>query len=76
MDAIRYTAVRTNLAKTMAQVCEDHSILAQRPRHERPVASVPDGWENRSDPDILHPIDNRQNDRGWQQLKLGRYAGR
>lgn len=25
MDAISYTAARTNLAKTMEQVCEDHS---------------------------------------------------
>ncbi|KAA1172888.1 type II toxin-antitoxin system prevent-host-death family antitoxin [Marinobacter salinexigens] len=25
MDAISYTAARTNLAKTMQQVCEDHS---------------------------------------------------
>lgn len=25
MDAITYTAARTNLAKTMDQVCEDHS---------------------------------------------------
>lgn len=24
MDAISYTAARTNLAKTMEQVCEDH----------------------------------------------------
>lgn len=25
MDAISYTAARTNLARTMEQVCEDHS---------------------------------------------------
>ncbi|AQU83420.1 MULTISPECIES: type II toxin-antitoxin system Phd/YefM family antitoxin [unclassified Halomonas] len=25
MDAISYTAARTNLAKTMEQVCEDHA---------------------------------------------------
>lgn len=25
MDAISYTAARTNLAKTMEQVCQDHS---------------------------------------------------
>ena len=25
MDAISYTAARANLAKTMEQVCEDHS---------------------------------------------------
>lgn len=27
MDAISYTAARTNLAKTMEQVCEDHSPM-------------------------------------------------
>ncbi|WP_244511324.1 type II toxin-antitoxin system Phd/YefM family antitoxin [Vreelandella arcis] len=27
MDAISYTSVRTNLAKTMEQVCEDHSPI-------------------------------------------------
>jgi antitoxin YefM len=27
MDAISYTAARTNLAKTMDQVCEDHSPI-------------------------------------------------
>ncbi|MBY5268302.1 type II toxin-antitoxin system Phd/YefM family antitoxin [Spiribacter salinus] len=27
MDAISYTAARSNLAKTMEQVCEDHSPL-------------------------------------------------
>ncbi len=27
MDAISYTAARTNLAKTMERVCEDHSPI-------------------------------------------------
>lgn len=27
MDAISYTAARTNLAKTMEQVCEDHAPI-------------------------------------------------
>ena len=27
MDAISYTAARTNLAKTMERVCEDHSPM-------------------------------------------------
>ena len=27
MDAISYTAARTNLAKTMEQICEDHSPM-------------------------------------------------
>ena len=27
MDAISYTAARTNLAKTMEQVCEDHAPM-------------------------------------------------
>ncbi len=27
MDAISYTAARSNLAKTMEQVCEDHSTI-------------------------------------------------
>lgn len=27
MDAISYTAARTNLAKTMQQVCEDHAPM-------------------------------------------------
>ncbi|BBI49282.1 antitoxin [Vreelandella olivaria] len=27
MDAISYTTTRTNLAKTMEQVCEDHSPM-------------------------------------------------
>ncbi|WP_006912182.1 type II toxin-antitoxin system prevent-host-death family antitoxin [Salinisphaera shabanensis] len=27
MDAISYTAARTNLARTMEQVCEDHSPM-------------------------------------------------
>ena len=37
MDAISYTAARTNLAKTMEQVCEDHSsvIIARSPMCQR-----------------------------------------
>lgn len=33
MDAISYTAARSNLAKTMEQVCEDHSpVIITRSR--------------------------------------------
>lgn len=31
MDAISYTAARTNLAKTMEQVCENHSPVIITP---------------------------------------------
>ena len=33
MDAISYTAARTNLAKTMEQVCEDHSPVPEPLKH-------------------------------------------
>ncbi|WP_297809486.1 type II toxin-antitoxin system prevent-host-death family antitoxin [uncultured Methylophaga sp.] len=38
MDAISYTAARTNLAKTMQQVCDDHSpVIITRSKSESVV---------------------------------------
>ncbi len=38
MDAISYTAARANLAKTMEQVCEDHSpVIITRSQSESVV---------------------------------------
>lgn len=44
MDAISYTAVRTNLAKTMEQVCEDHApiIITRNKSHSVVMISLED----------------------------------
>lgn len=40
MDAISYTAARANLAKTMKQVCEDHSPVIITRKSEDPVVML------------------------------------
>jgi len=40
MDAISYTSARANLAKTMAQVCEDHAPLIITRKSEAPVVMM------------------------------------
>ena len=40
MDAIRYTAARANLAKTMEKVCEDHDPVIITRRREAPVVMI------------------------------------
>jgi antitoxin YefM len=44
MDAISYTAARTNLAKTMEKVCEDHSpvIITRSKSHSVVMISLED----------------------------------
>ena len=46
MDAISYTAARTNLAKTMEQVCEDHSsVIITRSKSQSVVMISLEGYE-------------------------------
>jgi antitoxin YefM len=46
MDAISYTAARTNLAKTMEQVCEDHSpVIITRSKSKSVVMISLDDYE-------------------------------
>ena len=40
MDAISYTAVRANLAKTMERVCNDHSPVIITRKREAPVVMI------------------------------------
>ena len=40
MNAISYTAARANLAKTMAQVCEDHAPIIITRKRETPVVMI------------------------------------
>jgi len=40
MDAISYTAVRANLAKTMANVCNDHAPIIITRKSESPVVMM------------------------------------
>ena len=40
MDAISYTAARANLAKTMEQVCNDHSPIIITRKREAPVVMI------------------------------------
>ena len=40
MDAISYTAVRANLASTMAKVCNDHSPIIITRKSEAPVVMI------------------------------------
>ena len=40
MDAISCTAARANLAKTMAQVCNDHSPVIITRKREAPVVMI------------------------------------
>lgn len=40
MDAISYTAVRANLAKTMEQVCNDHSPIIITRKREAAVVMI------------------------------------
>ena len=40
MDAISYTAARANLAKTMEQVCNDHSPVIITRKREAPVVMI------------------------------------
>ncbi|APG24346.1 type II toxin-antitoxin system Phd/YefM family antitoxin [Syntrophotalea acetylenica] len=40
MDAISYTKVRSNLAKTMEKVCEDHSPIIITRRNENSVVMI------------------------------------
>ena len=40
MDAISYTAARANLAKTMEQVCNDHSPVIITRKSESPVVMM------------------------------------
>jgi antitoxin YefM len=44
MKAITYTAARQNLAKTMEQVCEDHSpvIITRKTNHSVVIMSLED----------------------------------
>jgi len=46
MDAITYTAARTNLAKTMEQVCDDHSpVIITRSKSQSVVMISLDDYE-------------------------------
>ncbi|MED5492123.1 type II toxin-antitoxin system prevent-host-death family antitoxin [Halopseudomonas pachastrellae] len=46
MDAISYTAARTNLAKTMDQVCEDHApIIITRSKSQSVVMMSLEDYE-------------------------------
>ena len=40
MDAISYTAARANLAKTMANVCDDHAPIIITRKSEDPVVMM------------------------------------
>ena len=40
MDAIRYTAARVNLAKTMAKVCNDHAPVIITRKRESAVVMI------------------------------------
>tara|TARA_R110002110_G_scaffold242582_1_gene458982 strand:+ start:120 stop:392 length:273 start_codon:yes stop_codon:yes gene_type:complete len=40
MDAISYTSARANLAKTMAQVCNDHAPIIITRKSEAPVVMM------------------------------------
>jgi len=40
MDAISYTAVRANLARTMANVCNDHAPIIITRKSESPVVMM------------------------------------
>ena len=40
MDAISYTSARANLAKTMANVCSDHSPIIITRKSEDPVVMI------------------------------------
>ncbi|BBI60197.1 type II toxin-antitoxin system Phd/YefM family antitoxin [Vreelandella sulfidaeris] len=40
MDAISYTSARSNLAKTMEQVCEDHSPMNITRNKAQPVVMI------------------------------------
>ena len=40
MDAIRYTAARANLAKTMEKVCNDHDPVIITRKRESPVVML------------------------------------
>lgn len=40
MDAITYTKARTNLAKTMEQVCDDHAPIIITRKNERSVVML------------------------------------
>ncbi len=40
MESISYTAARSNLAKTMAQVCEDHAPIAITRKGEGAVVMI------------------------------------
>ena len=40
MDAIRYTAVRSNLSKTMEKVCLDHAPIIITRKNEAPVVMM------------------------------------
>jgi len=40
MDAISYTSARANLAKTMANVCNDHSPIIITRKSEDPVVMI------------------------------------